>query len=70
MKNKEIIIRKADKSNTFVIMNSKDYNKKIQNILSDETKFKKINKDPIDGLKKKLNKLIDVANAVQGPHHI
>ena len=51
MKNKEIIIQKADKSNTFVIMNRLDYTKKIQSILSDETKFKKINSDPIPKLK-------------------
>jgi hypothetical protein len=64
MKNKELVIRKVDKSNNFVITNTKDYNNKIQEILSDETKFKKIEHDPITELKKKLNKLIDVVNAV------
>ena len=70
LKNKDIIVRKADKSNTFVIMNMIDYNTKIENILSDQTKFKKINRDPITNLKKKLNALIDNVNAAQGPHHM
>ena len=70
LKNKNIIVRKADKSNSFVIMNKSDYNEKIDKILSDETKFKKISHDPIVNLKKKLNLLIDNVNAAQGPHHM
>jgi hypothetical protein len=70
MDNKDIIIRKADKSNVFVIMNRTKYNDQISSMLSDKTKFKKVNKDPIPSLKKELNNLIDVVNAVTGPHHI
>ena len=40
--NEDIIIRRADKSNTFVIMNKTEYETKINKILSDETKFEKI----------------------------
>ena len=44
--NKEIITRKADKSNTFVVMNRDDYHSKIEDILSDTTKLKKNRKRP------------------------
>ena len=51
-------------------MNKRDYNQKIDVILSDNNKFMKVAKDPIPKLKKKLNKLIDNVNAAQGPHHM
>ena len=41
-KNKNLVIQKADKGNTVVIINKNDYKTKIQNILSDSTKFKKL----------------------------
>ena len=40
-KNKNIIIRKADKANTFVIMNTQDDTSKIDSLLSDASKFEK-----------------------------
>ena len=67
--NKDIVIKKADKSNCFVIMNSKDYKEKLNNIVLDESKFKKIKKDPTLELKRDLNKLIDRINAVQDAIH-
>jgi hypothetical protein len=62
--NKTIIVRKADKSNTFVIMNREDYNNKINELLCDNTKFKIISKDTSDSLKSEINKLITTMNAV------
>ena len=41
-KNKNLVIQKADKGNTVVIINKNDYKTKIKNILSDSTKFKKL----------------------------
>ena len=38
-KNPDIIIRRADKSNTYVVLNKSDYDTKIRDILSDQTKF-------------------------------
>ena len=70
MKCKDIIIRKADKSNIFVILNRQKYEQQISDILGDSSKFKRLQKDPIPNLKKKLNKLIDNVNAVPGSHHI
>lgn len=42
-----------------------DYNKKLDHILHDHTKFKKLNKNPTNQLKSKLNKLINANNAEQ-----
>ena len=60
--NPNIIIRKADKSNTFVIMDKTDYNDKIDHLLSDESKFRKIDEDPTNDIKTELNKLITTVN--------
>ena len=60
--NNSIIIRKADKSSTFVIMNKEEYKEKLDQILLDHTKFKKITKDPTEDLKRKVNKLVKENN--------
>ena len=41
-KNKDIIVQKADKGNTGVILNRKDYVCKMKNILNDSSKFHKV----------------------------
>ena len=61
--NENIIIRKADKSNTFVIMNSEDYNRKLNDILDDPQKFKPIRKNNVEDIKHELNELIEVVNS-------
>ena len=59
-KDKDIIIQKADKGNTVVILNRKDYVCKMKNILNDSSKFHKvyIHHDKI------LNHLIHMKNRV------
>ena len=42
LKNKDIIIQKADKGNTVVILNRKDYVCKMKNILNDSSEFHKV----------------------------
>ena len=42
-----ITMKKADKTNIFVVLNKIDYHSKLQNILDDHTKFKKL-KNPIN----------------------
>ena len=59
----KITIKKADKTNIFVVLNKTDYHSKLQNILDDHTKFKKLNKNPTNQLKSKINKLITANNA-------
>ena len=45
-KSKDIIIRKPDKGNGVVILYRKLYNNAIQKIISDISRFKKLNEDP------------------------
>ena len=42
LKNKDIIVQKADKGNTVAILNRKDYVCKMKNILNDSSKFHKV----------------------------
>lgn len=65
-KDERIIIRKADKSNVFVVMERQDYCDKISNLIADPNKFEKIDKNPILSIKRTLNSIIDSVNAVSG----
>ena len=60
--NPDIIIRRADKASVFVILNKAEYFAKVRDILSDETKFKPLQRNPVENQKKHLNALIDAAN--------
>ena len=60
LKSKDIIIQKADKGNTVVILNRKDYVCKMKNILNDSSKFHKVYIDH----DKILNQLIHMENRV------
>ena len=58
-----ITIKKADKSQTYVIISKIEYEQKIQQIVADETKFKLLKRDPTEKLKKEANDLITTLNA-------
>ena len=58
----DITIRKADKASAYVLIDTNEYLTKLDAILSDETKFMKIKRDPTEDLKKKLNGLISKVN--------
>ena len=60
IKYKDIIVQKADKGNTVVILNRKDYVCKMKNILNDSSKFDKVYIDH----DKILNHLIHMENRV------
>ena len=45
-KNKDIVITKLDKGNGVAILDQKLYNNAIEEIISDTSKFGKINEDP------------------------
>ena len=68
--NNDIIVRKADKSQSYVIMNKYDYVNRINQILADTSKFKRINRNPTNSLKEKANKLISTLNAAQQDIHL
>ena len=57
-----ITIRRADKAATYVIIDTAEYHQKIDDILSDTSKFEKISRDPTNALKQKINKLITRSN--------
>ena len=59
---RSIVVRKADKSNVFVVLNRERYTSGIAEILSDDTKFKKIDADPTETIKKEINELISQVN--------
>ena len=64
--NNNIVVRRADKSSIYVILDKDDYLNKLNALLSDTSKFQVINRDPTSKLKLKANKLIDTLNSVQG----
>ena len=43
VKNKDIVIQKADKGNSIVILNRNDYVSKLNKMLEDTSKFKSVN---------------------------
>ena len=63
--NKDIIVRRGDKSAVYVIMDTEEYNEKMDRILGDTNKFQKLQKDPTIQLKSKMNTLVRSANASQ-----
>ena len=64
--NPNIIIRNADKINACVILDRKKYEEKLFNLTADSTKFKKLEKDPVENLKRDLNGIIDCINHETG----
>ena len=54
----DITIRRADKAPTYVLIDTPEYFRKMDEILSDTNKFMKITKDPTEALKTKINKII------------
>ena len=62
IRNDNIIIRKADKNNTFVIMDKNEYIRQLTHLLSNPSKFQRINSDPTEAIKRKLNSLIAKGN--------
>ena len=61
-----IILCRANKTSTFVILDRKDHLSKVNDILQDSTKFEKLRRNPIEAQKRDLNKLIDACNAEVG----
>ena len=57
-----IVIRKADKSNMYVIMNRDEYKEKLDDILKDDTKFKHITRNTTEQLTKDVRKAIQDVN--------
>ena len=64
LKEKEgISIRRADKTAALVLISTDEYNNKLDAILNDDTKFKRISRNPIEEIKRETNKIIERVNA-------
>ena len=67
--NDAIVIRRADKSSNFVILDKDDYITKMDSILSDKTKFTAVQRNNTKEFQAKVNQLIYAANALIGGVH-
>lgn len=56
--NDDVFVTHADKGQVTVILNQKNYIDKMNELLNDETTYKKLNKDPIKSLASKINCLV------------
>ncbi|CAH2086613.1 unnamed protein product [Euphydryas editha] len=54
----DITVLRADKGNATVVMDTSDYNTKIEQLLSDKSTYKIVNKDPTNKILKETNDLI------------
>lgn len=55
--NDDIIVCRADKGNSTVIMDKKDYLHKAKQLLQDSSTYKKINRDPTNKIQKEINNI-------------
>ena len=66
--NKDLIIQKSDKGNSVVLLNRNDYIKRLNEMLSDSSKFKKLNIKPgkqINFLLQQEDRLTNFLNKVK-----
>ena len=61
-KHPDITITKADKTNLDIVLNKSDNHSKLRTSLNDKDKFTKLNNNPTNQLKSKINKLINANN--------
>ena len=59
-----IAIRRADKTPALVLISTDEYHRKLDTILDDDSKFKKIQRNPIEDIKREANKIIDWVSAL------
>ena len=58
-KDKSIVITKADKGNAVVIQNVEDYRRKVQLLLENDSKFKKLDSNPTSKRVKSFKNLLE-----------
>ena len=64
---RRIVVKKSDKGNNFVILNKRYYEDQMDEVVSDESKFKKLQSDPTEELKKYLNRPVCKVNRSGDP---
>ncbi|XP_066987494.1 uncharacterized protein [Macrobrachium rosenbergii] len=70
LKEKEGIMRRADKTAAFVLIRAEEYFDKLDAILSDTTKFERLTRNPIEDIKREANKIISTVNAASNAVHL
>ena len=55
LQDKTRVVMKADKRNCFVVMDKKEYNEKMQALLSDPNTYNKVTKPPFKRIERELN---------------
>ena len=58
----DVLVREVDKTAAYVLIKKDEYLEKMDNILSDTSKFVKIKRNPTDEIKKKVNTTIKAIN--------
>ncbi|XP_066966311.1 uncharacterized protein [Macrobrachium rosenbergii] len=66
----DITVRRADKTAAFVLINTEDYHRKLDDILADSTKFQRITKNPVDEIRREANRIIETVNAASNALHL
>ena len=61
-----ITVRRADKTPALVLIKTEEYHQKLDNILADESKFRRLRKNPVDDIKREANGVIERINALSG----
>ena len=61
-RNESIVIKKADKSNTIVIMNRCDYESEVLRQLNNQTYYEKVANDPSESIKQNISECIKELN--------
>ncbi|XP_068247027.1 uncharacterized protein [Palaemon carinicauda] len=65
-----VTVRRADKTAAFVLIDTEEYHKKLDNILADSSKFVRLTRNPIEEIKKEANKTIEAVNAATNAIHL
>ena len=64
-----IVVRRAEKTAIYEVLNTNDYLDEVGQVLSDEAKFERVTRYPSADLQKKVNAIITAANSqIDGVH--
>ncbi|XP_068238304.1 uncharacterized protein [Palaemon carinicauda] len=65
-----VTFRKADKTTAFVLIDTEEYHKKLDDILADSSKFVRLTRNPIEDIKREANRTIEAVNAATNAIHL
>ena len=65
-----LVVRHADRTASFVLINEDEYLGKLDLILQDQQKFQCLNRNPIEDIKREANNIVEGNNAVREATHL